>query len=85
MQVADLNFHTVNYEPQERYPGNFTGYKKEGNYIEITTDNHTLMRVYVLENSMLRFRYSTIGQFDNDFSYAIDPDFRPKNPGFEFY
>ena len=85
MQTANLSLQTINYEPQEQYPGNFTGYRKEGNFIEIKTDNHTLMRVYVLENSMLRFRYSTIGQFDNDFSYAIDPDFRPKNPKFEFF
>lgn len=85
MKYSELNETTIAYDSKEKFPGIFSGYRKVDNYIEIETDNYTKMRVYVLENSTLRFRYSTIGQFEDDFSYAIDPKFRPNNPGFEFY
>lgn len=52
--------------------------------VELISDNQVLLRIQFLEAGILRFRYSVEGRFEDDFSYAIDPNYRPATPDFEF-
>lgn len=45
--------------------------------LEITTDRSALLRVTVLEDGLVRFRFSPHHWFEDDFSYAIDPEYDP--------
>jgi alpha-glucosidase len=51
--------------------------------VELLTDNLVLLRIHVLEEGMVRFRFSVEGRFETDFSYALDPDFKPDPPACE--
>lgn len=54
------------------FPSNIISYKQEVDSIYFTTENNVILKVTVLRDSMIRFRYTTKGYFNNDFSYAID-------------
>ncbi len=54
------------------YPSKITGFKKEVDSVYFNTDNSVILKVTILRDSMIRFRYTTKGYFSNDFSYAID-------------
>ncbi|MEO0899192.1 MAG: glycoside hydrolase family 31 protein [Bacteroidota bacterium] len=72
----------MNQEPLVRnielYPGLLTTYRLDGNVVHITCDNGALLRIHVLSDDIIRFRFSTEGYYKPDFSYAIDPIFQPK-------
>ena len=57
------------------YPGNYTKLVKEKDYVDLYTSHNVVLRVYIITDNILRFRYSTEGFFQADFSYAINPDF----------
>lgn len=59
----------------EYYPGNVVSWRQEGQLFEFRCDNAVVLRIEVLTDAILRFRYSTTGHFAPDFSYAIDPAF----------
>ncbi|MEM0895944.1 MAG: glycoside hydrolase family 31 protein [Verrucomicrobiota bacterium] len=40
-------------------------------------ENDVVLRVIVLENGLIRFRYCPDGLFEEEFSYAIDPEYVP--------
>lgn len=42
------------------------------NMAEFSSENGVVMRIYFLTDTLLRFRYTTDGIFEEDFSYAID-------------
>lgn len=51
--------------------------------VELLTDNQVLLRIQMLEEGMVRFRFSVEGRFETDFSYALDPDFKSDAPACE--
>ncbi len=44
--------------------------------ITLYCENGVALKIYLLSNTLLRFRYAVKGQFEKDFSYAIAPDFK---------
>lgn len=54
------------------FPSKITSYEKEVDSILFNTDNNVILKVTILRDSLIRFRYTTKGYFSNDFSYAID-------------
>ena len=54
------------------FPSKIISCKKEVDTFYFATDNKVVLQLTVLRNSILRFRYTTNTNFDNDFSYAID-------------
>jgi alpha-glucosidase len=47
---------------------------------EFVTDNGVLMRMQLVAEGIVRFRFTPEGRFEDDFSYAIDPAFRAELP-----
>jgi alpha-glucosidase len=47
------------------------------NAYEFECENGITLRVQVLTEQLIRFRYSLDGSWERDFSYAISPDFQP--------
>ncbi|HEX9979864.1 MAG TPA: glycoside hydrolase family 31 protein [Flavobacterium sp.] len=54
------------------FPSPITEYKKETDSVYFYTENSVILKLTVLRDSLIRFRYTTKGYFSNDFSYAID-------------
>jgi alpha-glucosidase len=63
------------------YPSKITEFKKETDSVYFYTDNSVILKITVLRDSMLRFRYTTKGYFSKDFSYAID---KTQSHGYNF-
>ncbi|KAA5827475.1 glycoside hydrolase family 31 protein [Algibacter amylolyticus] len=53
------------------FPSKIISYEKNLNVLSFTTANGVILEVTVRRDSILRFRFTTTGIFDNDFSYAI--------------
>ncbi|XCF06446.1 glycoside hydrolase family 31 protein [Tamlana crocina] len=53
------------------FPSKIIKYEKNLNVLSFTTENGVKLEVTVRRDSILRFRFTTTGIFDNDFSYAI--------------
>ena len=53
------------------FPSKIVKYEKNLNVLSFTSENGVVMQITVRRDSVLRFRYTTIGIFENDFSYAI--------------
>lgn len=56
------------------FPSTIKSYTKEVDVLHFSTSNNVILELTVLRDSVLRFRYTTVGKFDNDFSYAIDSE-----------
>ena len=54
------------------FPSKIIKYEQEVDSILFHTDNNVIMKVTVLRDSLIRFRFTAKGYFSNDFSYAID-------------
>lgn len=54
------------------YPSKIVSFQHEGDSIFFNTDNKVILKVTILRDSLIRFRFTTKGYFSNDFSYAID-------------
>ena len=55
------------------YPTKIISFEQdEVDSISFYTDNSVILRVTVLRDSLIRFRFTTKGYFSKDFSYAID-------------
>lgn len=64
----------VNTELEQKgnlFPSEIINYKKDVDKLYFTTKNNVILQVTVVRDSVVRFRYSTTGKFDNDFSYGI--------------
>ena len=64
----------VNTELEQKgnlFPSEITSYKKEVDTLHFSTKNGVALQVTVVRDSVIRFRYSTTGKFENDFSYGI--------------
>ncbi|RMG69486.1 MAG: DUF4968 domain-containing protein [Bacteroidetes bacterium] len=64
-------------QTREQFPGQLVRWEQEGQILTFFCDNLVMLRVHVLREDMLRFRFATEGYFPRDFSYAIDPAFQP--------
>ncbi|MGB3607407.1 glycoside hydrolase family 31 protein [Psychroserpens sp.] len=53
------------------FPTKIIHFKKDVDTLYFTTENEVILQLTVVRDSVLRFRYTTVGKFDNDFSYAI--------------
>jgi alpha-glucosidase len=69
---------------EDLLPGFATDYSQDENKFHFYCDNQVVLFVHVLSDKMIRFRYSTNGDFAPDFSYAIAPEFREQFPKVEF-
>ncbi len=65
----------------DQYPSAVLEVKQEADSIFFSTGNNVILKVTVLRDSLLRFRYTTKGYFSNDFSYAID---KAQSHGYNF-
>lgn len=54
------------------YPSRIVSYKHDVDSVFFYTDNNVILKVTVIRDSLIRFRFTTKGYFSNDFSYAID-------------
>lgn len=70
------------FSEKEGYPDSFSFYEVFDNYVECTSTNGLKMRLYFYGDSILRFRYAIEGIFEEDFSYAIDPNSKFETPKF---
>ena len=66
----------------EKFPGKLVDWEKKDNVLYFSGENSTL-EVMVLGQDILRFRYGNDGYFEDDFSYAIDPNFKAEDTHFE--
>jgi alpha-glucosidase len=56
------------------FPSEIIKHEQNVDSIYFHTSNKVILKVTVLRDSLIRFRYTTKGYFSNDFSYAIDPN-----------
>ena len=64
----------INTELEQKgnlFPSKIISFKKDVDSLLFTTENKVKLQLTVVRDSILRFRYSTTGLFDKDFSYAI--------------
>jgi alpha-glucosidase len=54
------------------YPSKVVSYTHDVDSVYFYTDNSVILKLTVLRDSLIRFRFTTKGYFSNDFSYAID-------------
>ena len=66
---------------RERFPGKLVDWEKKDHCLYFYGEECTL-ELMVLSQDIIRFRYGNDGNFESDFSYAIDPDFKPENQHF---
>ena len=50
------------------FPSKIISYKKNLDTLAFTTENNVILHVTVVRDSVLRFRYTTTGNFEKDFS-----------------
>jgi len=53
------------------FPSKIVAFKKDIDTLYFSTKNDVILQLTVLRDSVLRFRYTTTGNFKKDFSYAI--------------
>ncbi|MGV6832315.1 MAG: glycoside hydrolase family 31 protein [bacterium] len=64
----------VNTELEQKgnlFPSNVVDFKKDVDTLYFHTSNDVVLQLTVVRDSVLRFRYTTTGAFESDFSYAI--------------
>ena len=67
----------------ESFCGDYITHRIKENVIEIQASNSLVLRIHILDHDILRFRYACDGIFQDDFSYAIDPDYKALSPKFD--
>lgn len=65
----------VAFSEQELHPGKVVDFKLEDNILTIRGEELFVMKVCVISNEIIRFRYAIEGVFERDFSYALDEDY----------
>ncbi len=54
------------------YPTKIVAFEHDVDSVYFHTDNSVILKVTVLRDSLIRFRFTTKGYFSKDFSYAVD-------------
>ena len=57
------------------YPNEIKKAEQEQDNFYFTSENGVILNINVIRDTVFRFRYSTTGRFDDDFSYAIRNEF----------
>ncbi len=57
------------------FPIELSSYEKDVDTFYFRTKNNVILQLTVVRDSILRFRYTTTADFEDDFSYAIADDF----------
>ncbi len=65
----------LDFAEHELYPDILKKIEKKDGAIFIHSENGVILKIEVVSENIIRFRYATEGSFSDDFSYAIDPDF----------
>jgi len=65
----------------EFFPGEVVSWKRESNKVVFIGVNASL-ELTVVSNTILKFRYGIDGYFEDDFSYAIAPNYKPESVPF---
>lgn len=60
----------------EQFPSYVVKTEKGNSHVVFHTHNKVMLRIEVITDHVLRFRFSAKGYFANDFSYAMDEDHR---------
>jgi len=60
------------------FPGPIVSTEEQANSILFKCENQVHLKVEMMEDGLIRFRYTTQGVFEPDFSYAIDKNFKPQ-------
>ncbi|WMN13078.1 glycoside hydrolase family 31 protein [Marivirga salinae] len=68
---------------EEFYPGGIISWKQKKGRLKIYAQNSTL-ELSIISEKILKFRYANDGYFEDDFSYAIDPEFELGNTNYQF-
>ena len=68
---------------EDLFVGKIINYRRLKNIFYFDTET-TTFSIEVFTDKILRFRYATYFDFENDFSYAIDPAFKPKDITVDF-
>lgn len=68
--VAHTNKYSIKY-----FPDAVQSWEKEGNFFYFYT-SETILEVQVISDKVIRFRYAADGNFQRDFSYAIDKEMK---------
>ena len=53
------------------FPSKIVSYKKDVDTLFFSAENDVILELTIVRDSVLRFRYTTTGTFEKDFSYAI--------------
>ncbi|MEL6676845.1 MAG: glycoside hydrolase family 31 protein [Bacteroidota bacterium] len=61
---------------QEFYPGQLVRWEKKDQLCTFYCDNEVELHLSILSPEIVRFRFSTTGFYEHDFSYALDPAFQ---------
>jgi len=56
------------------FPGKINSFSQDVDKLYFKTENGVILQITVLRGSVIRFRYATDNNFENDFSYAISED-----------
>ena len=67
----------INTELEQKgnqFPNTVIDFEKEVDTLYFTTENQVILQLKVLRDSVIRFRFGTRGNLDEDFSYAIDEE-----------
>ncbi len=67
----------------EQFPSYVVKVEKANSHVVFHTYNKVMLRVEVITDHVMRFRFSAKGYFSNDFSYAMDEDHRSGFSHFE--
>jgi alpha-glucosidase len=65
---------------QDLTPDQLRTVRWRNNAYEFECENGITLRIQVLTQHIIRFRYSLDGQWERDLSYAVQPDFLPEFP-----
>ncbi|WMN06314.1 glycoside hydrolase family 31 protein [Marivirga arenosa] len=70
-------------QEEEYYPGGIISWKQKKGKLRIYAQ-HSTMEISIISPKILKFRYANDGYFEDDFSYAIDPEFEVENNHYDF-
>jgi alpha-glucosidase len=70
---------------KEYFPDKLAHWSQTSDYLQFTCENGCVLRLHLLSDQMVRFRFSPEGYFSGDFSYGPDPRWQPAPPIFSVH
>ncbi|MDB5264057.1 MAG: hypothetical protein JWQ14_3340 [Adhaeribacter sp.] len=84
IQETNYMINSLANRKEDLCPGRAIDFKQEINTFYFYCHNDVTLQVQVLTDRIFRFRYAADGNFLPDFSYGIDPAFKPVVPPLQF-